>query len=148
MLFAPSIRVATLIHSCLKFCLEQGVLFPGKQQLQSAPAHPSAGADHGNFLSFLLTSWPWAASLRSLAFLLPYTCHLFHPGLMGLPLSSLFPALPFPLQHVASIRAKKPDVEKHHALHSRLSSWMFCFPRAGASDGLDHGSGSPCSEME
>lgn len=45
-------------------------------------------------------------------------------------------------------QSKKTDMEKHHALHSRLGSWILCFSRAGASDGLDHGLGSPCSEME
>lgn len=67
---------------------------------------PTPGSNHGDFLSFLLTSWPQAASLRSRAFLHPYTCHLFLTRLIGLPPSSLFPALPILPWHVASIKVK------------------------------------------
>lgn len=38
-----------------------------------------------DFLPFLLTPWPSAASLRSLGFLCPYTCHLLRPRFIGLP---------------------------------------------------------------
>ncbi|KAJ8782509.1 hypothetical protein J1605_010033 [Eschrichtius robustus] len=51
---------------------------------------PPPGSDHGDFRTFPVTSWPQAASLRSLAFLAPYTCHLFHPGLIALPRDRFF----------------------------------------------------------
>lgn len=76
----------------------------GSPKVPESPPHPRA--DLGDILPFLLTSWPWAASLGSLSFLLPYTCHLSHPRLIGLP-EFTFSTSPCSPRHVASIKAEK-----------------------------------------
>lgn len=95
---------------------------------------PPPGSDHGDFHTFPVTSWPQAASLRSLAFLAPYTCHLFHSGLIALPRDRFF--------HLSLFGPGK---------------WLPSKPktRRGKTPSVTHqgsvpfpGLGSPCPEME
>ena len=95
---------------------------------------PPPGSSHRDFLSFRVTSQPGAASFRSLGFLPPYTCHLFHPEVNCFAPRSHFPPLPF--FHPGTWLPSKPKT-RHGKTPSltrvkagfRIKAWGPCVPK-------------------
>lgn len=130
-------RVAALSGVTQGSTWSRGSCFRGNSGSE-APERPTARVPSRRLLLAL------GGHLGPLIFLRPYTCHLSRPRLIGLPPRSLFPAVPLWPRHMTSVSENQKwknttRYAKHHTLRSQLGSRLFCFSRAGASDGLDHG---------